>query len=100
MDRHDPSTSEKPESSLIKSKLFLSFRSVRTRDSPTWDSGLRLWRDRNASVLGHACDVVGGAIGQGLDSTGRLVSAAGDKTTAVHDEEVGHIVGAMEFVHH
>ena len=88
---HRPSTSC-PRSFPIKASDDLSFL--------VWECGLRLRRDRNASVLGHAYDVVGGTIGQGLDSTRRLISAAGDKTTAVHDEEVGKIVGAMKFVHH
>ena len=74
--------------------------SVWNRNSPARESGLPLARHRNPAVLGHACDVVGGTIGQSLDSTGRLVSTAGDKTTAVHDKEVGHIMGAMKFVHH
>jgi len=42
--------------------------------------------------------VIRGSVSQCLDGAGRLVSAAGYEAAAVHNEEVGDIVGTVVFV--
>src|SRR5690242_6229220 len=54
----------------------------------------------NVSALGAVDQMVGGAVGKRLNGASRLIAAAGHQVAAVYNKKIGHIVGAMEFIHH
>ena len=54
----------------------------------------------NVSGLCHADDVVRSAISQRLNGTSRLIPAAGHEAAAIHNEQIGNVVCAVEPVYH
>ena len=50
---------------------------------------------RDLAALGEGGDAVGGAEGEGFDGHGGLAAAGSDQATAVTEEEIFYVVGAV-----
>jgi hypothetical protein len=85
---------EEVEKQCCEVKKTLDALTIRKADD--WP----LERHWNASALGHALIWSGSTIRQCLDGAGGLGTAAGHDAAAVHNEQVGDIMGAMVLVHY